>query len=74
MVPEHLNGLFVFERAQVEGWPPVRVRAEKLLVRERGNLYRLVGGNPVYVRDIPVVQQQDVQDRGVGEPVMLPGQ
>ncbi len=63
--------LLVAECAEIDAESPVRVPAEKPLFRERGDFHRLVGGDVVHIGDLRVVLQQDVQDRGVDEAVLL---
>ena len=71
MSHQGLNGLLVVERAEIDVVFPVRIHADKLLIRERGDFYRLVGGNPVHVGDMRVMLHQDIQNRGVDKSIVL---
>ena len=71
MFHQGLNGSLVVESAEIDVVSPVRIHAEKLLIRERGDFYRLVGRNPVHIGDLRVMLQQDIQDRGVDESIVL---
>ena len=66
-----LNGSLVVERAETDVVSAVRIHADKPLIREQGDFYRLVGGNLVHIGDLRVMLQQDIQNRGVDKSIVL---